>query len=141
MNYTSWNHFIYCLNYLRLDWPNFVPLSAKLFLGESAFIIRTCLTFRSDLRYRKLLPIFYTTLHQSKMILLVFFILWHALILPFCWIQCYNHQFFKYLFYMHCVAYMLWQAGYLTWLNIGSQSSKFSSSTLVLLRFMLIRAI
>ena len=38
----SWNlHFIYCSNYLILDWPSFVPFPTNLFTFELAYIIQT----------------------------------------------------------------------------------------------------
>ena len=73
---TWWNlNFIHCSNYLILDWTNSVPLPTKLFIWDSAFIIRTCVILWSSISHRKLLPIIYTTFHQSKMIILFFFYL------------------------------------------------------------------
>ena len=55
----SWKDwFIYCSNYLILDWVNFVSLSIDLFIFDLAYIIRTCQILSSNLTYRKLLEMF-----------------------------------------------------------------------------------
>lgn len=88
-NFTNFDQFLQIfIPYTTV--PNFFSLFTTfyhLFLPPTSF-------YQHFITLHLLLPTcinYFTTFHQSKMILFSFFIFWLALIPPYCWIPCYKY--------------------------------------------------